>query len=506
MLTAKNAEALVQRLMGEKANKATIVRELMEQSLGLPYVYASNGQICTPGWRKGRIPHCPQQKYVDMINDNCQVLSKNAGSCSGCQWDECPCFDCEGFLRWLFEQVGVPFYGDGATTQWQTSSNWVARGEIKSLPRDLVCCVYKWREDKMSHAGMSVGDGAGGVIHCSTTVKRGNAFTDSSPWTHWGIPAGLYSTEELKKAGLDVSESKNVPILRKGNKGSAVKALQNLLNQWGANLNVDGIYGAKTEAAVKDFQLTHKLTADGVVGPKTRAVLDPLGLISEAGSAPVEEIRSSSDVENRIVEKLLASGLNSYGTAGVIGNLKAESGLNPKNLNGNGNKALGMSDSQYTEAVDSGVYTAEQFVNDGYAYGLAQWCHHSRKANLLAYAKNAGTSIGDLDTQISFLVEELKSYKALWPILQNAGYVDESTVAVLTMFEKPANQGDSAKANRIAKAKETLERMPVPSSAVVDVDSPKEEFSDGMVHMAVQDFNDVHAALSSIVSILKKYE
>ena len=506
MLTAKNAEALVQRLTEEKVSKANILRELMEQCLGLPYVYASSGQLCTPEWRRSRIPYCPQQKYVDMIKDNCPALSEKASSCSGCQWDGCPCFDCEGFLRWLLEQIGVPFYGDGATTQWQTSSNWVAKGEIGTLPRDLVCCVYKWRTDRMSHAGMSIGDGNGGVIHCSTIVQLGNAFTDSSPWTHWGIPAGLYSTEELKKAGLDVSESKNVPILRKGNKGPAVKALQNLLNQWGANLNVDGIFGAKTEAAVKDFQSTHKLTADGVVGPKTRAILDPLGLIGEARSAPSEEAVSPNDAENFIAEKLLASGLNSYGVAGVIGNLKAESGLNPKNLNGNGNKALGMSDNQYTEAVDSGAYTAEQFANDGYAYGLAQWCYHSRKASLLEYVKNAGTSIGDLDMQINFLIEELKSYKALWPILQNAESVDEAAVAVLTMYEKPANQGDSAKANRIANAKETLERMSIQDSSVIVHDIQCEESLGKTVHMAVRDFDEIHTALSSIASILKKYE
>jgi len=498
VLTAKNAEALVKRLTEEKASKASIVRELMEQSLGLPYVYASYGQICTPEWRRSRIPYCPQQKYVGMINNNCPVLSGKKGSCAGCQWDGCPCFDCEGFLRWLFELIGVPFYGAGATTQWQTSSNWVAKGEISTLPRNLVCCVYKWRTDRMSHAGMSTGDGNGGVIHCSTIVQRGNAFTDPSPWTHWGIPAGLYSTEELKKAGLDVSESKNVPILRKGNSGPAVKVLQNLLNQWGANLNVDGVFGSKTEAAVKDFQSTHKLTADGIVGPKTRAILDPLGLISEAGSAPSEATTASSDAEDCIATRLLGAGLNPYGVAGVIGNLKVESGLNPKNLNGNGNKALGMSDDQYTEAVDSGAYTSDQFANDGYAYGLAQWCYPSRKANLLNFAKAAGASIGDLDMQIGFLIDELRTYKTLWPILQNASSVDEAAIAVLEMFEKPANQGEAAKEKRIAKAKETLDRMPDHGSAAID--------PDGTVRMTVQDFDEVRAALSSIASILKKYE
>lgn len=498
MLTAKNAEALVKRLSAEKVSKADIIRELAEQCLGLPYVYASTGQMCMPDWRRGRIPCCPTQEYVNMIISNCPVLSDHASSCSGCKWDACRCFDCQGFVHWLLEQVGVPLYGGGATSQWQTKSNWAATGEIGTMPRNLVCCVYKWRTDRMSHAGMSMGDGGGGVIHCSTTVKRGNAFTDSSPWTHWGIPKGLYSVKELKKAGIKVEEDQNVPTLRKGSRGPAVMVLQNLLNQWGANLKPDGIFGDKTEAAVKDFQSTHKLTADGVVGPKTRAILDPLGLIGEAHDFQVENPQTVDDIEGHVIQKLLSAIPNPYGVAGVIGNLKAESGLNPKNLNGNGNKALNMTDAQYTDAVDSGAYTAEQFANDGYAYGLAQWCYPSRKANLLAYAKKTGASVGDLDMQIGFLIEELKTYKTLWPILQNARSVDEATIAVLETFEKPANQGDAAKANRIAKAKETLERMPDHGLAPND--------TDGTVRMTVQDFNDVHAALSSVVSILKKYE
>ena len=294
MLTAKDAEALVQRLTSEKASKAGIVRELMEASLGLPYVYASNGQLCTPEWRRSRIPHCPQQKYVDMINDNCPVLSKNALSCTGCPWNGCPCFDCEGFLSWLFEQIGVPFYGGGATTQWQTSSNWVAQGEIKTLPRDLVCCVYKWRTDRMSHAGMSTGDGNGGVIHCSTFVKSGNAYTDNPKWTHWGIPRGLYTTDELRKAGINVQDDCNIPTLRRGSQGDEVADLQMLLNsKYGYELEVDGNFGSKTETAVKDFQRKHGLTADGVVGAKTWKALGVSGNTNPPADNGNNEIKPS---------------------------------------------------------------------------------------------------------------------------------------------------------------------------------------------------------------------
>ena len=61
----------------------------------------------------------------------------------------------------------------------------------------------------------------------------------------------------------------NMPTLRKNDTGLAVKILQKLLKCYGYGLKVDGIFGPKTEAAVKDFQKKYKLTVDGIVGPKT---------------------------------------------------------------------------------------------------------------------------------------------------------------------------------------------------------------------------------------------
>lgn len=57
--------------------------------------------------------------------------------------------------------------------------------------------------------------------------------------------------------------------LKKGNKGEDVKLLQKALN-----LLVDGIFGALTDEAVREFQKSNGLVADGVVGPKTWAKLN----------------------------------------------------------------------------------------------------------------------------------------------------------------------------------------------------------------------------------------
>lgn len=57
-------------------------------------------------------------------------------------------------------------------------------------------------------------------------------------------------------------------VLRKGNKGEEVKALQSKLG-----LMADGIFGQLTEEAVRDFQRKNGLFPDGIVGPKTWAVI-----------------------------------------------------------------------------------------------------------------------------------------------------------------------------------------------------------------------------------------
>lgn len=61
----------------------------------------------------------------------------------------------------------------------------------------------------------------------------------------------------------------NFPTLRQGDRGNFVKILQYLLNKFGYNVDVDGVFGAKTRDAVIVFQRNNKLTQDGIVGVNT---------------------------------------------------------------------------------------------------------------------------------------------------------------------------------------------------------------------------------------------
>ena len=153
------------------------------------------------------------------------------------------------------------------------------------------------------------------------------------------------------------------------------------------------------------------------------------------------------NTEEKIWSFLKARGLNDAGTAGLMGNLYAESGLRPNNLQNSCEGKLGMADAEYTERVDSGSYT--NFVRDSAGYGLCQWTYWSRKKALLAYAKKAGKSIGDLEMQLGFLMQELASgYKAVLATLKTAASVQAASDAVLLQFERPADQSEAAKVKR----------------------------------------------------------
>jgi peptidoglycan hydrolase-like protein with peptidoglycan-binding domain len=63
-------------------------------------------------------------------------------------------------------------------------------------------------------------------------------------------------------------------LIKKGMVGPQVRNLQPALNGLtGAGLNVDGIFGPKTEEAVRTFQTMFNLTADGIVGENTGTCL-----------------------------------------------------------------------------------------------------------------------------------------------------------------------------------------------------------------------------------------
>ena len=75
-----------------------------------------------------------------------------------------------------------------------------------------------------------------------------------------------------------------------------------------------------------------------------------------------------------------------------------------------------------------------------YGYGICQWTYPTRKTEFRKFCKDRGVSVGDLDTQIDFMIMELKrDFSATWNALKtsNSGY--NCAWQFCRWFENPAN-------------------------------------------------------------------
>ena len=239
--------------------KANAVVALARSRIGDPYVFGALGETCTVANRN---------KYSD--NDNCPRIHDGKKTCTGCKYKGGHIYDCRGFTyAMLKEAAKILISTVGATTQYDTKSDWMEQGKTADGLPDIPCCLFKYKGGRMSHTGLHIG--GGNIIHCSGEVKTG--VIDTS-WTHYGVPIGLYTKEYLST----VRRIKNVGTMKKGSKGAAVKTLQEDLAKLGYDCGtIDGTYGTKTVAAVKQFQADYNLSVDGIAGIMTlNALADAL--------------------------------------------------------------------------------------------------------------------------------------------------------------------------------------------------------------------------------------
>ena len=145
---------------------------------------------------------------------------------------------------------------------------------------------------------------------------------------------------------------------------------------------------------------------------------------------------------------------NEYGVAGLIGNLHAESNLNPNNLQNSYENSLNHTDASYTAAVDNGSYSKDSFVNDKAGYGLAQWTYSTRKQGLYEMYKNGGySSIGSIELACDYLWYELETdFPKVLNSLKTAASIRTASDVVLHDFESPADQSEAVEIKRAENA------------------------------------------------------
>lgn len=96
------------------------------------------------------------------------------------------------------------------------------------------------------------------------------------------LPYRVYEQEAASRRALSLTPSEataglvptaTVYVQREGDRGTVVWAIQRALNDVGAQIGEDGVYGPQTKAAVGDFQVSEGLSKDGIFGPSTSTAL-----------------------------------------------------------------------------------------------------------------------------------------------------------------------------------------------------------------------------------------
>ena len=271
MNSAQYVSNLLDQLKKQGMALMLIAWKIALACVGWAYVFGARGQYCTPANRRARY-----SSDHPTIKTACKNFNGSSSEgCKGCKWYPGDLltrfFDCRGFTYWVIKLVyGFEIMGAGATSQWNTEKNWKAKGEIATIPDNVLVCLFVKKGNTMSHTGFGYG---GETVECSNGVQHFK--TRNKKWTHWAVPACV-DMEVIPEMPKDEPKT-NEPTLRKGNKGDWVAILQNKLITRGyscGSKGADGAFGDATLKAVKQFQKDHGLTVDGIVGAKTWAALD----------------------------------------------------------------------------------------------------------------------------------------------------------------------------------------------------------------------------------------
>lgn len=208
----------------------------------------------------------------------------------GSKWIGRRVADCSGLFVWAYRELGEKIYhGSNTIFNDYTDKTGALYGEVEILPGTAVFQVSKGRR---THIGLYVGDGA--VIEARGT-KTGVIESDLSEWDEWGtLKAVDYSGVEPEVVMIDT-----IKAMRRGDSGLTVKWLQELLLAAGHDLGAaDGVYGQKTEAAVRAFQRASGLDVDGIAGKMTLAALQALD--GEQDEQPEDDEPEEMTMEQKV--------------------------------------------------------------------------------------------------------------------------------------------------------------------------------------------------------------
>ena len=195
----------------------------------------------------------------------------------------------------------ITFNGNGGTP---------SAGTMSTIGGKLTSLSTATRSGSYSFDGWYTAASGGTQITTAYTFSANT--TVYAHWTYTGGGGGSYYAPTVP----------DMPMLYRGCTGDAVKTLQDKLNALGYNSgNVDGIFGAKTYAAVTAFQKANNLGVDGIVGKLTWAKLydaTPVN-VTPVTTQPMLRTGSRGDAVRKLQELLNAKGYTCGSVDGIFG-------------------------------------------------------------------------------------------------------------------------------------------------------------------------------------------
>jgi cell wall-associated NlpC family hydrolase len=177
-------------------------------------------------------------------------------------------FDCSELVQWAAARAGVKFK-DGAQNQRDECRRADTLIPVEEGFRTRGALLFRIDEGPgHDHVAISLGDGT--TMEAKGRKYGVNVFpARDRRWTHAGIIPGFRWT----RGGSSPPPPPAAPgerLLKRGLRGEDVRWLQRRLQMHGVDSGpADGIFGKRTEGAVRSLQTARGLASDGIVGPRT---------------------------------------------------------------------------------------------------------------------------------------------------------------------------------------------------------------------------------------------
>lgn len=203
-------------------------------------------------------------------------------------------FDCSGLIVWALQELKLIDYDTTANGMYRMAES-IGKADLRV--GDLVFRVDT--DGRAYHVGVVTRPGY-------VTEARGRDYgvveekIDNVNWNRFGRNPWI--------------KGDKMALLKVGSRGDEVKILQTQLNQLGYDAGkADGIFGTRTDNAVRAFQRASNITVDGIVGDNTRLAIEK-ALTPKDDTAELKaeikrltELNSAKDAQIQTMQAQMAS-------------------------------------------------------------------------------------------------------------------------------------------------------------------------------------------------------